>query len=447
MREDQMEHADIAILGAGPAALALAIALRRLGLSPLVIARPRPQPAVEGLSYRVAQGLQQLGCRTALGLLGTPWRRLSCWAGARVEMNGEFVVQRQALDAALWQDALLAGVDLHTGLVRRVEHAGTADWRIEWEDGQGAPRRTHAGFVVESRGRAAPKWGPDEAAGAPLVALSRAFTGAAQGRRTTFAESFEDGWSWGTLDADGSATVQLVLHPDSLKRHGGGLDAIHAAGLRRLDAVAGLLGPRLQPQGSAGVRGIQAVLRGGCCQPDGLRVGDAAYTSDPLSGHGMFEAVSGALAAAPTLRTLLERPGDAAAACDFYGSRVRSIFEQRRRAAHEHYATETRWASAPFWRALHAAPPAQDTASAPRAAAIAQRPVVEDGFIVQRRVVIAAEHPRGVRFIDGIDLPALRDALRRAPGGTGAEALAAQLGQPPGAVRNALHWMQAQRLA
>jgi Dehydrogenases (flavoproteins) len=211
--------------------------------------------------------------------------------------------------------------------------------------------------------------------------------------------------------------------------------------------VVELLGPRLQPRGGAGVRGIQAVLRGGCCGPDGLRVGDAAYTSDPLSGHGMFEAVSGALAAAPTLRTLLERPGDAEAACDFYTSRVRSIFAQRRRAAREHYATETRWIDAPFWRELHAAPPEPDATPAPQAAAIAQRPVVENGFIVRRRVVIAPGHPRGVRFIDGIDVPALRDAVRRAPGKACVEGLAAQLGQPPGAVRNALRWMQAQRLA
>jgi hypothetical protein len=446
MREDLVEHADIVLLGAGPAALALALTLQRMGLQPLLIGRPRPQAAVEGLSYRVAQGLQQLGCRTALGLLDRPWRRLSCWAGAQVEMNGEFVVQRQALDAALWQDARLAGVDLRAGRVHRLEHAGAGHWRIEWEDGQGGQQRTQAGFVVESRGRAAPKWAPDEAAGTPMVALSRAFTGAERGRRTTFTESFEDGWSWGTLDADGSATVQLVLHPDTLKRHGGDLDAAHAAGLRQLQAVPGLLGPRLQPWGGTGVRGIQAVLRGGCCRRDGLRVGDAAYTSDPLSGHGMFEAVSGALAAAPTLRTLLERPGDADAACDFYSSRVRSIFAQRRRAAHDHYATETRWAAAPFWRSLQAAPPEHDPAPAPQAAAIAQRPVVEDGFIAQRRVVLVPGHPRGVRFIDGIDVPALRDAVRGALGGICVERLSAQLGSPPGTVRNALHWMQAQRL-
>ncbi|MDZ5456197.1 flavin-dependent monooxygenase QhpG [Azohydromonas lata] len=437
----------IALLGAGPAALALAIALRRAGLQPLVLGRPRPRPATEGLSWRVAQGFEQLGCRTALSLLKAPWRRVSAWAGTTVEMNGEFVVERQALDAALWEDARRAGVALQPALVREVEHRGEGGWRIHWEDARGGSHVTRAGFVVESRGRGAPKWAADQAAAAPRVALCRAFTGARRGRRTTFTESFEHGWAWGTLDAAGAAQVQLVLHPDTLKAHGGDVDAAHAAGMHQLPMCTALLGPSLQPAGGTAVRGIQAVLRGGTCLEDGLRLGDAAYGSDPLSGHGMFEAVSGALAAAPTLRTLLERPADAQAAREFYAARAREVFAQRLQAARAHYAGETRWPHAPFWQALQAGAAALVPVAQPQAAAIAARPVVENGFIVRRRVVLAPGHPRGVRFIDGVDLPALHDALRGGAPDPSMETLAAQLHQPPGAVHGALRWLQAQRLA
>lgn len=447
MGEVNLHEADVALLGAGPAALALAIALKRAGHQPLVLGRPRPQPATEGLSWRVAQGFKQLGCRTALSLLKAPWRRVSSWAGTTVEMNGEFVVERQSLDAALREDARQAGVALQPALVRDVEHAGVGDWRIHWEDAEGATHLTRARFVVESRGRAAPKWAADQAAAAPLVALCRAFTGARQGRRTTFTEAFEHGWAWGTLDADGAAHVQLVLHPDTLKAHGGDLDTAHAAGLRQLQMCTELLGPGLQPAGDTRVRGIQAALRGGVCGADGLRVGDAAYSSDPLSGHGMFEAVSGALAAAPTLRTLLERPDEADGAREFYTARARDVFAQRLQAARAHYATETRWPDAPFLRAMQAAPAAAVPVAEPTSAAIAPRPVVENGFIVRRRVVLAPGHPRGVRFMDGVDLAALHDAVRGGAQAPSIEKLAAQLHQPPGAVHGALQWLQAHRLA
>ncbi len=70
MREDPMEHADIAILGVGPAALALAIALRRLGLSPLVIGR-----RVRNLPSKGCPTASRRGCSSWAA--ARPW---GCWA-------------------------------------------------------------------------------------------------------------------------------------------------------------------------------------------------------------------------------------------------------------------------------------------------------------------------------------------------------------------------------
>jgi hypothetical protein len=95
---------------------------------------------------------------------------------------------------------------------------------------------------------------------------------------------------------------------------------------------------------------------------------------------------------------------------------------------------------------MQAASIARDASPAAQAAEIVHRPVVENGFIVERRVVLTPAHPRGVRFIDGVDLPALHDVIGRTREGSSAEQLSAQLGSQPAAVRNALHWMQAQRL-
>jgi flavin-dependent dehydrogenase len=443
----QSPGADIVILGAGPAALTLAIALQRLGLQAQVIGRPRLRPAIEGLSHRAAQGLRQLGCHAALALLGAPWQRLSSWAGAQVEMNGEFVIERQALDAALAMDVRQAGIALHDGLVHRIEHGGPGDWRIHWEDTSGALRATPACFVVESRGRTAAKWAVDRYAGAPALALTRALRTQRRGRRTTFTESFAQGWAWGAVDADGSATVQLVMRPEGLKEQGGKPENAHAAGLEQLGAARELLG-ELQPAGDTSVRGIQTVWRGACCLLDGLRLGDAAYTSDPLSGHGMFEALSGALAAAPVIRTLLQRPGQAPLAREFYEDRIRQIFLERLRTAAGHYAAETRWADEPFWRRMHALGqlPQQAPAVVPEVAALVRQPVVEDGFIVERCVVRTPQQPRGVRFIDGIDLPNLHERLQSVPRELSLEQLCAQIGGRPDAMRNALRWMQAQRL-
>ncbi|MCP2871696.1 hypothetical protein NK909_24150, partial [Salmonella enterica subsp. enterica serovar Typhimurium] len=79
------------------------------------------------------------------------------------------------------------------------------------------------------------------------------------------------------------------------------------------------------------------------------------------------------------------------------------------------------------------------------AAAFATRPVVEDGFIVERRVVVSAEHPRGVRFIDGIDLGRLDELLQGGPQ-TAPSDIGQHLHASADAVARALRWLQAQSL-
>ena len=55
-----------------------------------------------------------------------------------------------------------------------------------------------------------------------------------------------------------------------------------------------------------------------------LRVGDAALAVDPLSGHSIFVAIGGALAAAPVINTLLRRPEDGAPARRLYSERAKT---------------------------------------------------------------------------------------------------------------------------
>lgn len=435
----------IIILGAGPAACLLALALTRDGLAPLVIGKPRDRSAAEGLSQRVVEALQQFGCANALALLGPRWRRVSAWNGGDVEMNGEFVIERVAFDAALLDDVRSAGVTVCEGLIRQTDRDANGEWRIRWEDARGQLQGTGADLVVECRGHAAPKTAPDLHQGGTLFSLGRSFEGARAQPRTTFVESFADGWAWGAVDTLGRAHIQTVVLPETLGAHGCEPEATHAACLRRLQRMLRRFGGELRASGPVRARGIRPALRAGIAETDFLRIGDAAYTCDPLSGHGVFEAASGAIAAAPVINTLLHRPGEAALALRYLRERAHDVFFSRTEAARQHYAGETRWPDAAFWRHV-AAPVSVPAASRLDAPAFAVRPVVEDGFVVERRVVVSAEHPRGVRFIDGVDLGLLDRWLR-----TGSSQVAGEPGAALGASRESVHralqWLQAQQLA
>jgi len=217
-----------------------------------------------------------------------------------------------------------------------------------------------------------------------------------------------------------------------------GLDALHDALVSNLPEATAWLGPDAVPLDGVTGRDAGATLQDEIITARMLRVGDAAFAIDPLSGHGMFEAAGGAMAAAPVINTLLRRPEDAALAMEFFETRARGAFLRHARVGRELYALETRWPTAPFWAARQVWPDAEPSHPEPGAARLENRPVVENGMVVRRAVVVSQDQPRGVRFIDGVDLAAVVDLAGQ---GMDLEALAARLGQPAAAVRSALAWL------
>ncbi|PKO34460.1 MAG: hypothetical protein CVU34_06810 [Betaproteobacteria bacterium HGW-Betaproteobacteria-7] len=435
----------IVILGAGPAASFLALSLLRAGHAPLMIGQWRRKPAVEGLSLRVVEALERHGCAGALSLLGPRWRRISAWNGEEIEMNGEFVVERVAFDKALAADVGAAGITIHEGRVAGIGRDADGVRTIAWTDASGQWRHTRADLVAECRGHAAPRSLPDVHSGAMLVSLGRSFAGARPQPRTTFAESFAHGWAWGAVDGQGRAHIQTVVAADRVKRYGGDLEVTHTANLKYLDRLLAHFGREIQPSGPARARGIQPALRGGVAQEDYLRVGDAAYTGDPLSGHGIFEAASGAIAAVPVINTLLKRPDDGALALRYFAERAETVYFSRIKAARQHYAEETQWPDSEFWRRACAGAP-EESGKQPGQAKFDIRPVVEGGFIIPRRVVISEEHPRGVRFIDGVDLGLIDERLRTSPK-IDITTFSRELSAPAESILRALRWLQTRHLA
>ncbi|MDY0057124.1 MAG: hypothetical protein RBS46_12590 [Methyloversatilis sp.] len=394
----------------------------------------------------MVEALKQLGCHEALALLGPRWHRVSSWNAQEVEMNGEFVVDRVAFDAALLRDVRAAGIELHGGLVRELERGEDGGWCVRWEDDEGRPRRTEAALLAECRGHTSPKMGPDRCAGPTLVSLGRTFEGARPQPRTTFIESFPSGWAWGGVDPHGRAHIQVVMQPASVAALGGDLDRAHAAGLAQLVRLPQRFGMQMKPAGATRARGIQAALRGGVVGDGYLRVGDAAYTCDPLSGHGMFEAASGAIAAVPVINTLVRRPLSTDLALRYFDERAESVFRSRVEVARQHYIAETHWQDEPFWSRMSASDSSQETVTPHSSRSyFSARPVVEGGYIVERPIVISAEYPRGVRFIDGVDLARVDELLRNGVPVV-PEVISRYILMPHEKIAGALQWLRAHAL-
>ncbi len=228
---------------------------------------------------------------------------------------------------------------------------------------------------------------------------------------------FADGWAWMARLAGGRRYVQFAVSsaPGRLPNKAGLADRFEQLVSRVPEAGAWL--EDAAPVAPVAARTAAPLLHPAPVAARLLRVGDAALAVDPLSGNGLFQALSTGLMAIAVVNTLLRRPADAALAAGFYRERVADSFWRFARIGRDFYRQEARWPAAAFWaerrawpddRPAHAVP----AATPPRIAAL---PVVADGFVERREVVVTADHPFGIWQLDGIPLAPLIRRLQDEP--------------------------------
>ncbi len=411
------DHVDVLIAGGGPAGCAVAVGLRAMGYTVSLVHSPRPWHCCEGVSDRTRQGLFNAGLERAAALVPPPTLRRVDWDGKYSEANGERLVLRRSFDRALLDDLAVADVDSRHGRVRRVDRPAGEPVIAEVAPSDGSPRQTlTCDFFVEARGRAAPGDEGDSLRGPDTVSLL-------QERRGRFGEagthvcSFESGWVWLASRDSNHHFVQITVDPGEARLPGrANLADWFEEQLARLPATAAFA-RATRPEGEVAARGSTSLLRGDVIGERSLRVGDAAMAVDPLSGNGMFQSISSALAAPAVINTLLKRPQSAGLATAFYRGRIKEAFLRFSRTGRDFYRMESRWRESGFWHA-RAGWPDDEPVHAPDPPifeGIAPRPVIAAGFIVEQPVAITSERPQGVWQVAGVKLAPLLEALPARP--------------------------------
>jgi len=400
-----MSEPHIVVLGAGPAGAATAIGLRRLGYPVTVVSDWRRFAAVEGVSQRVLEGLRHAGLGGALSEAAMPATRQVRWNGEHLQMNQEFLLDRQRFDRALRADLARAGVTLIEGRIREVVRAEGHQVRLD--DGQ----MLQAEFLVEARGRQAPL-AADRMRGPETISLLNVWHDA-PGAPASAVESLDDGWSWMARLADGRCYWQITVDAQGVPTKAA-LPEYCATRRRDSALVAELFGAQAMEPAQVHARSSTAILAGECVGDDWIRVGDAAMAVDPLSGNGIFQSLSSALQAPVVINTLLRRPERAALARQFHQQRVEQLFMRFARIGRDFYSQEQTRAGLPFWARRRGWPDAQPLHLAAdwQSMQVARRPVLREGFVDEAEVVVTADQPLGVWHLQGVELaPVVRAVL------------------------------------
>lgn len=430
----------IVVLGGGPAGAATAVGLARLGENVLLVGEPRRFAAVEGASTRVVDAIRGLGFASALEAFAPPSPRRATWNGVRTEANTESLVDRQRFDRALLDDVERQGVAVLRG--RIIDAAETPEgYEIRVDDGT-AQRTLDADFLVEARGRPAPAAGLTRVRGAGTVSLLQYWQGA-PGPARSAVESCEDGWVWMASLADGRRYLQLTLDVDAAalppKK---ALAAYCASRFRAVEAGAPFV-QGAEPVGEPHARASTPILNEIVGGPRWIRVGDAAMAVDPLSGNGIFQALSSALQAPAVVATLRHDPERSGLAIRFHQQRIEHLFYRFARIGRDFYAQETRWSEHPFWRARRGWPDAEPLHAevTPGSARVARGLVVRHGRIAEEDVVVTPDQPLGVWHLDGIPLAPLLSTVQSNPARAVDDVLREVGGLDAGTAARIARWM------
>ena len=401
-----MHDAQILIAGGGPASVATAIGLRRLGYTVMLISQPRPFSAVEGVSDRVLQSMKSAGFHQAIKTLAPPSPRNVTWNGLTSAADTEHLIERRLFDEALLQDAETAGVRVIRGRFRHCQ-AVTDGWQAEAESAAGESISVSGHFLVEARGRAAPAAKTTRVRSSETIALLQRWRGPADTPLAHSAvQSCADGWAWMAQLADGSRYLQLAVDtritPLPAKNQ---LTDWCRQRFEQLHQAHAFI-KNAEPEGEVYARASTQILCEDLIGENYIRIGDAAMAVDPLSGNGIFQSMSSALQAPAVIHTLLQKPENTALARQFYQARVEGLFYRFARTGRDFCRLEQQWPESEFWASRCHWPDDQPLhlPADPQQVEVARRPVIKNHLIEEADVVVTPDQPLGIWHVNGIEL-------------------------------------------
>lgn len=423
---------DIIVCGAGPAGSVVARRLAAAGARVALVGMDS-RPSWEGLSARsrallIEEGAvpSEAGFGRETDILVGPFLRRGIWAGGRVVAGTEWLVERSRLATALRALAISAGAvhepDFALSATRSADH-----WWVRLRSG----KVLAAPLLIDARGRrGAQRRGPC------LLSFGQRFRTSATGRAGTGIGVTDSSWCWWARHED-LLWVQIVGQPRA--GHPASWLPAAAAQIPALQEVLAFAVAAGEPV----ARPAHARLGLGQGDPTRWQVGDAAVAHDPLSGQGIYEALRGAQLVATAVQSLREG-GDALPAHRFVAERQEAVWQRGVAIAAEFYRELGERGA--FWRNTAAAYarllPEQALLAQPAVAPrIERRPVLIEGRILERDVIVTAQHPRGVWHIGGVPLAPLKNYFDTAEPATIAGAVAA-LDRPQAAVVSAIYWLQ-----
>ncbi len=390
-----MKKKKIAIIGAGIAGVTCAIGLKKLGFDVVIIYKKRVFEACEGFSERTKDGLRMMNCLNTASCLNTKSLRNSNWANTSKSVNYEYVVSRRLIDEALLKDAKAFDIELINASV-----SGKIDFDDKVSINYKKDKKVHnlsVDFVVDARGRFTP-YQNEYTKGPKSFSLLQELEVPKQDKNKTSIDSIKKGWVWQAYVGKNKAYFQFTCD-ESIAKNIKCFDDILPY-LKNKDLDLWTL-KEYKIKNKLIKRDSFNKIHKTIVNDKMILVGDSASSIDPLSGNGVFQAMSMSSIAPYVINTILNKKEDKNLAIKFYKKRVNYIFEKFSNTAKEFYKMEKRFDD-DFWKQRQNYP--LEDKKEKDSISIEKGAIVKDDFIQAKEVIITKNNPLGIYFLGNIQI-------------------------------------------
>jgi flavin-dependent dehydrogenase len=345
---------DVCVVGGGPAGSTIAQRLATFGHDVLLIERegsPRPRIGAT-LPPSILPLLECIGARDRVEAAGfhRSKRVVMWWSEGKPTVREQvaapgFHVDRGIFDRLLLENAAAQGVRvLQPAHATRFVRSDADSWTISLRHDD-AIREVHAHFIVDATGARNILWGRRQITSLPLLALFAEWNAYQDDALMASVEAGEQEWFWCAPIGVKRFVAAVLVDPKSL-RAGEGIHCAYERLLRRFrlfHPIADRIIGRVQVCDASSRHAEELV------GPGFIRVGDSAFTLDPLSSQGVQSAMAGSLQAAIVTNVLMNDPtsGDAMA---LYRDRQTERVKQYARKTASFYAERASVCGTSFWR-------------------------------------------------------------------------------------------------
>ncbi|MCC9033023.1 NAD(P)/FAD-dependent oxidoreductase [Chryseobacterium sp. Ch-15] len=352
--QDKCYQFDICVIGAGPAGSSVAIELLKLGYKVCILEKadfPRHHVGI-CFSQSIFTIANFLGIEEALQK-SVLWKRESIhlkWQQPKVievEQPG-IHVDRGILDLELLTLAKSHGACIFQPVSQVDVLENQTEWIIKciYDNEQ---IHIRAQFVVDATGRGGTIFKQNPIKFQPnLLAIHATWKVKSQPSSDGYMEALPDGWSWGAYL--GNNTLLLSVYTDAaiLKNSDTTIKSYYLDKIKQIESLKGIQLEDLDSK--IEVCDASSYYHKNVIGDNYIKIGDAAFTVDPLSSQGVFLALSSAFCVSRTVRTILDATKDCVLAKEFYQNFIKDRVESFKERIPLEYQKVSSFSENTFWK-------------------------------------------------------------------------------------------------